>query len=75
MKANHSSELRTKTDLLNFDHMTTDSCSTETILTTDHHSIVATLFSVAISWQLNAAPYLCGVSTNKERDHAISLVH
>ena len=36
--------------------------------TSDHHSIpdhlklrVAIIFSVAINWQLNAAPYLCGV--------------
>ena len=39
-----------------FDHMTTDQ---------RQHSLlklwVATLFSVATSWHLNAAPYLCGV--------------
>ena len=45
------------------------SCRTAWNLTTDHHAIasqflklwVATSFSVAISWQLNAVPYLCGV--------------
>ena len=69
MKANHSPELR-KTNLLNFDHMTTDQLKHRNWNNDDwRHSIivltlklwVATLLSVAISWQLNAALYLCGV--------------
>ena len=65
MKANYSTELRTKLFEANLDHMTDQ--AQKTILTTDQHSIsllklwVATLFGVAISWQLNAASYLCGV--------------
>ena len=73
MKANYSPELRTKlfeTNLLNFDHITTDQLQHRklywrlTKILRHHSSLklwVATLFCVAISWQLNAASYLHGV--------------
>ena len=57
MKTNYSPELRTKlfeTNVLNFNPCSTDNWRLLKLW-------VATLVSVAISWQLNAVPYLCGL--------------
>ena len=72
IKASHSKpEAPTKlckTNLLTFDHMTTDQLQQIilywklTILALQFTEAVSRLFfNAAISWQLNAAPYLCSV--------------